>query len=319
MFDILYASGRSLLMLRYRQAGRLAYALGTYAVFGAFGLIFLLVVSHFLHQHSQYTMALVALWCMATIAVHTSRKDLDFMHTHLDHSTYLIGLEYFALMLPFLLCGIGSGRLFYWLPAIAVCVLLPHHLPSLRHETRSTVTRWIPSALFEWKSGLRKMYYPFMALYTAALLSSWFKILPLILLWFLTTLMVTFYDENESLDLLREGQHSEQDFLHKKLKTHLGICVLLYLPILTVNTLCNPDYVFINAMFIAAQLALLFYGITTKYAFYIPVYPGLKNSNITAMVSLLAALPVFFFLPLVFGLYNYRRALTNLKPYFDHD
>jgi hypothetical protein len=201
---------------------------------------------------------------------------------------------------------------------IFICII-PYVNVVTKQEKYNAFIKFIPASLFEWKSGVRKVFWPFVLLYLAAIASSWFKILPLILMWLLTTLMMSFYDENESMVILGEYENNHTAFIKKKIVEHVKILMIMYVPLLIVNVLFNPDYLLIVLLFLAAQITLLVFAITTKYMNYVPNAKLFNNSNFTALMALFGALPGFFLMPLVLTLFNYKKAIANLKPYFEND
>jgi hypothetical protein len=308
-----------LVKLRLCQAKKMVYELGNYAIFLAFALLLIIAFTYYVHRDEAGSQKLFMLLAAIVVVAHQSRKDKIFVLKHIAYPHVEMMLEYLVIVLPFIVFGIYFYR-FQSIGLLLLCIaIVPYINVSTKQGRFNAFIRYIPASMFEWKSGVRRVFWPFILLYLVALASSWFMILPLVVLWLLTTVMMGFYDENESLPILHEYESTAAAFLHKKIINHLKFLLLLYMPILVINTIFNPDYIWINALFVLAQLTLLVFAITTKYMTYVPNARLFNNSNFTAIMTLLGALPGFFIIPLFLALFNYRKAINNLIPYFDND
>ncbi len=308
-----------LVKLRICQAKKMVYELGNYAIFLLLALFLLIAFTYYVHRDEAGSQKLFFLLAAIVLVVHQSRKDKEFVFKHIAFPHVEMMLEYLVLVLPFITFGLYFFR---WQAIILLllCIAIVTYINvSTKQNKFNFFIQYIPASMFEWKSGVRRVFLPFVLLYIIAVASSWFKILPLVVLWFLTTMMMGFYDENESLPVLHEYESKASSFLLKKAMNHIKFLLILYMPILIVNTVFNPDYIWINTLFVLAQLTLLLFAITTKYMTYVPNARLFDNSNFTAIMTLLGALPGFFIIPLFLALLNYRKAINNLIPYFDND
>lgn len=179
------------------------------------------------------------------------------------------------------------------------------------------LSRIIPASYFEWLSGIRQKYVQMIFVYLLAISLSWLKILPLFLLWYLTLIISSFYNEFESVAILREGNDSSRIFLKKKLLSHSLLLILLYLPVLIINTLFNPEFLLLDAGLLLSQLALLIFVICFKYSNYTPNKVQYGNNLLVILVSLSASVPVFLPVPLIVAYKYYSNAKNNLKEYFN--
>jgi hypothetical protein len=309
-----------LLKLRWIQLKKIAYESGSYAVFFVFVFLAAVAFTYFVHRDEQGSLKLFGLLGAVILFLHHSRKDRSFVFKHVPNPHLEMTIEYFVLSFPFLFFGIYFMRFEYLLLLLIALFMVPYINIEVKQETFNKTIKHIPTPMFEWKSGVRRTYFPFILLYAIALCSSWFKILPLIVLWFLTTLIMTFYDENEPQNFLNEGNATnEKHFLNGKIISHVKILLVLYIPILLINTIFNIDFIWINILYLMAQVSLLVFGITTKYKHYVPSFNLITNSSFTSIIVLIGALPIFFIIPFLLAVVNYFKALTNLKPYFQND
>jgi hypothetical protein len=146
---------------------------------------------------------------------------------------------------------------------------------------------------------------------------SWFRILPLLLLWFITVSIASFYTECEPLHILKEGNFSSNRLLNRKLMRHSKYLLLLFSPLLVINTIFNPEFWILNIIFIPIQLSLMCYAICLKYSTYIPNKKPIGNSIILSLVSLGSIIPYLLPIPLLMAVFTYRKAKMNLNNYLN--
>lgn len=91
----------------------------------------------------------------------------------------------------------------------------------------------------------------------------------------------------------------------------------MMLPVLAINTAFHPSLFLVNLAFIVLQLMLLVCFILAKYAIYAPNKKLESNSVILSVAGLGTIIPFLLPIPLVLILFNYRKAIRTLKPYFD--
>ena len=146
---------------------------------------------------------------------------------------------------------------------------------------------------------------------------SWFRILPLFLLWFITVTIVSFYTECEPLHILKRDDLSAKIFLQQKLMKHSKYILLLYIPVLVINTFFNIEYLVLNLLFIPIQLALVWYAICLKYSGYEPNKNSIGNSILLSLVSVGSIVPYLLPIPLLMAIGTYGKAVRNLKNYLN--
>lgn len=309
---------KAFIALRYKQAGRLAFGLGSYAILLVIGFFALLYYTYFLQYDASATLGIIVVSVLVLLNVHFTRKDLCFLVHHIQDYKIILFAEYALLLLPFVLTSLAGKHTHYWLLPLALSGILPFFQPKLRLGTAKTWLAFIPESLFEWRSGLRKIYWPAMALYLAAWAGVKVPYLSLLLLWLLTTLCLSFYDYNESVLMLTDRGGTARSFLHNKLKLHLQWVMIFFLPIVVLHLYFNPENAWIILAMVPGIGVLWIFGILAKYSHYLPEHQWFRQSNFTAVISLMAILPFAFVMPAGFAIYYYFKALKNLKGYF-HD
>jgi hypothetical protein len=266
-------------------------------------------------QNAVYIIITLSVFCMS---IHFSRKDKGFVYKHLENPHLQIFFEYVALTLPFSIsCMVTKS--WYCYPVL-VCILFC--IPIIKFEFRQKtsfkkLSHIISATNFEWLSGFRKQYISIICLYILAIAFCWLKILPLFLLWFLTIIILSFYSECESIQVLREGNKAPKHFLIAKLKTCIIYVLILYTPIIIVNSFFNPDFLIINFLFIPIQISLLAFAICFKYSSYTANKIKTGNNLPLAIVSMGSALPHFLPVPAILFIVYFYKAKDNLKQYLD--
>ncbi len=308
----------SLLYIRLKQLKREIDGLSLYIIpiiAIAASLVYITFKEFQKGENSIYIILGLSLLCLS---MHFSRKDKAFVYKHIDKPHVQIFLEYVALSLPFsITCLVTKSWYCYPLLLVILCCIPLLTLEFRQKTTFKKLSNIIAPANFEWISGFRKQYFLCIVLYILAIGFCWLKILPLFLLWFLTITIVSFYTECESIQMLREGNKAPRQFLIAKLKAGIINVLILYTPIIILNTFFNPDFLIINVLFIPIQMFLLGFAICFKYSSYTPNKVKMGNNIPFTIVSLGSALPHFLPVPTILFFIYFFRAENNLKPYLN--
>jgi len=309
----------SLLYIRVKQIKREADGLGLYLiVFIAFALI-LSYLAFKQYKNSEQAWWLVILMSVLCLAIQYSRKDKAFIYKQLDKHYLQIFSEYVLLTLPFSIPSILTKNWFCF--PLLLLILFSISFLKFQFKRKAVLTNLsavIPASNFEWISGIRKQYISFISIYLVALGFSWVRILPLLLLWFLTIMIASFFLENEPIHILREGNKNARRLLLDKLKVNIGYILILYsLPIL-INAIFVQEFLLITLLFIPMQIALLCFAISLKYATYKPQTNQLGNNVAFSIIAILSAMPYFLPIPVILSIVYFYKAEKNLKTYL-HD
>ena len=308
----------TLLYIRYRQLIREINGLGLYLLFFIFAggyLAYYFYRQFELEKNAMYVIAFLAIACLA---LQFQRKDKAFIYKHISNPYLQVFSEYVALTFPFAItCIFTKSWYSYPLLLLLLCVIPLLNVRLRQNTVFKNLSLLIPAGQIEWISGIRKNYITFSFLYLAAVVTCWIKILPLFFLWMLTIIITSFQQEAEPLQVLREGFKSPQKFISDKLKVNTFYMIVLYAPLLIVNTLFNHDSIVINLLFIPAQLSVVFFAVCFKYSSYMPgkITPG--NNIPLAIVSMGSALPYLLPVPAILSFLYFNRAKHNLKKYLD--
>jgi len=307
-----------LIKIRLLQIFREARAAGIYSIPVAATFIFLVYYFAEIYKIEKGAWILITLIFITCLSIQLSRSDKLFVFTHINNSYFEIYTEYVALSLPFSITSLLTDQWFCY--PVLLFSLLP--VPMIRFNVKRTtmlrnISFIIPPSDFEWISGFRKSFVLLVPIYFLALAFSWFRILPLFLLWFFTISILPFYNECESMHILREGNLSPEKFLKNKISRHFRYLLLLSAPVLIVNTIFNFDDWLVNFVFIPVQLSLIVFAISLKYAFYRPNQKFISKNILLSFISISSVIPYFLPLPVIMSVIYYRKAKNNLSNYLD--
>lgn len=308
----------TLLYIRKRQLIYELKQLGLYSV-----ILIVLAGAVIFYTYSVYQDTINSLLVTVSLAItcytfHSFRKDKEFLYLHSGNYHLSLFVEYSIITFPLIFMSLFTAHWYCFLILQVLLLLIPFSKITIKQRTLfRNISEIIPATNFEWISGFRRTYVQVIPVYLLALALSWVKILPLFLLWYLTLIISSFYNEFESLNILREGKDSSKTFLRNKLLKHSYLLILLYMPVLIINTIFNPEFVLLNAGLLVSQLALLIFAICFKYSNYIPDKIQYGNNLLVILVSLCASIPVLLPVPAVVAYKYYSNAKNNLKEFFN--
>jgi hypothetical protein len=281
-------------------------------------LSFLIYASYSAFQNTPDAFYITALLLLTCVSIQSYRNDKLFVISHIQRPHFEIYTEYLALTFPFAVTSLFTAKWFCYPILLAALLIVPFLKFTIKQKTYfKSISSIIPATDFEWISGIRKSFYFLIPLYIFALGFSWFRILPLFTLWFITVLIASFYTECEPLHILKEGNFSPKQLLNRKLVRHSKYITLLYSPVLVINTIFNSDYWVLNLLFIPVQLSLVCYSVCLKYSTYEPNKKPIANGIILSLVSLGSLIPYLLPIPLLMALHSYGKAKNNLNNYLD--
>lgn len=255
---------------------------------------------------------------LSLLQIHLRRKDLNFLKHHIKGFRLEITFEYFILSIPILLLFIITGNLLAAFVFIIACLILPFiPSPASKAQTLNPFLNFIPANAFEWRSGIRKYWYYLLPLILLSIIFCWVRILPLILIYIATTIIFTFYQQSESLAMLKVQGKNRGHFLRKKCANHLLLLNLIILIPLGLNYLFQPsDGWLVLILFLGLNMIYLFV-IFLKYANFEPERDLSSNGLTVALASLCPVIPYLAPIPIIFCFIFFFKARKNLKLYFD--
>lgn len=310
---------KTLLYIRSRQLKREVESLGMYLIIFIVIAAVLSLVTFFQYKNNQQAWYVVAILSVACLGIQYARKDKQFIYKQLDKPHLQIFLEYLILTLPFSITSLFTKNWFCFPVLVPVLISIPYLKFQLKHKTVfKHLSALIPASNYEWISGIRKQFIPFIGLYLVALAFSWVRILPLFLLWLLTIIISSFYLENEPVHILREGNKTARKFLLDKIKINIKYMFILYsLPVI-INAVFVREFLTVTLLFIPVQIALVCFAVNLKYSTYKPQTNLLGNNVAFSIVAMISAMPYFLPIPVILAFVYFYKAENNLKMYL-HD
>jgi hypothetical protein len=281
-------------------------------------IIGLSYASFIAYKNQIYGIFLIAGLTLFCLSLQSIRKDKNFVQLHLQRGHQQMFLEYVLICLPFSLTALFTVHFYYFPLLLTALWFMPKwKFVAVQKTNFKTISNIFPSAYaIEWISGFRKSFVSIITLYIVAVACCWIRFLPLLLLWFITTTILNFYNEFEPIHILKSNHSQAKLFLKEKLIKHCQFIAFFYAPVLTINSLFNTDFLEINILFLGIQMALLCFGICLKYSSYVPQEQNLSSNITLSIVSLGSIIPFLLPLPIIFCLVYYKKAVQNLNTYF---
>ncbi len=307
-----------LLNIRLIQAKRElnSAGLGALIVFGILSYLIYAAYTVFLKSPDAYY--LTAFLFLICLAFQSYRNDKQFVYVHIRNPHFEMYSEYLAFTFVFSVSSLFTDNWICFPVLVAALFLIPYLKFTVKQKTYfTTISSIIPASDFEWISGFRKSFGILIPLYIVAIGLSWFRILPLFILWSITVSIASFYTECEPLHILKEGDPSPTELLKHKLTRMMKYIFILYLPVLVINTIFNPEYWILNLLFIPLQMSLVGYSVCLKYSSYEPNKNAIGNNVLLAIVSLGSIIPYFLPIPLLMSVFTFGKAKKNLNIYLN--
>jgi hypothetical protein len=290
--------------------------LGALIVLGL--LSFLIYASYTVFLKSPDAYYLTAFLFLVCVSVQSYRNDKQFVYVHIRKPHFEMYSEYLFITFPFAVSSLFTENWFCFPTLAAALLLVPFLKFTLKQKTYlKQISFFIPATDFEWISGLRRSFGFMIPLYLVALGLSWFRIFPLIILWFISVTIASFYTECEPLHILREGNFSSARLLKRKLFRMVKYILILQIPVLLINTIFNPEFWLLNLLFIPLQISFISYAVFLKYSSYEPNKNSIGNNVVLSLVSLGSIIPYFLPIPLLMAMFTYGKAKTNLNNYLN--
>lgn len=307
-----------LLFIRWKQLQREINGLGLYLLvfIGLAGYIAFAFFKQY--QQGQNAIYIVIGITLVCTGLQFYRTDKRFVYKHLNNPRFQIFLEYVVLTFPFSISCIIT-KSWYCYPVLLILLLcIPLFKFQFAHKAIfKNLSSIIPANNFEWISGFRRNYLSFISLYLVAAAFCWVRILPLFLLWLLTITISSFHNECESIQVLRENNRSPGKYLSGKLRINIMYILILYTPLITLNTIFNTDFLLINLLFIPMQISLVCFAICLKYSYYKPNKNQIGNNIPLAIVALASAVPYLLPVPAILSFTYFYKATHNLTQYLN--
>lgn len=308
-----------LLNIRLKQLLRASSELGIFrvifilalAVYGMFALLIKL-------EESSYNELILGAFIFIILSIHTKRKDKDFLKLFIKTPILIFAIDYFILSIPLLFLFLYFQLWIYsaiLLSSIAIISLINI---KINHKNFNTgLQRLVSNDNFEWKAGFRKNFILLVLVWTLGIATSFFIGSVIIAMFIIGIMIMSFYERNESLNMLLALELKPKLFLLKKIGSHINSYTVLSLPLILSFLVFHHEYFYIPLIIYFVFAILIAYNILLKYAFYSPYRESNGTQVFSAIGSISVFLPFMLIVVLVLGTKFYFQAINNLKFYLN--
>lgn len=248
---------------------------------------------------------------------HKTRRDIPFAEKHFIHPKQQFILEYQLAALPLSLPSLFSPYWYgFFLIHLAIAFVPFVTIKSIKPFKFKVISRWLNTD-YVFISGIRKYFFSLLILILLSFILSFVKLFPLVTLFLVNSIIYSFYDTNESVQLLQSNQTTPKSLLNKVFRSGAIKITCINLPVLFINTLFNTDMFFLNLFFIGYSLLMLSTIISLKYAAY-TYHSGSTKFQVKLMImSLGLVMPYLLPIAILFYYQSKTDAINNLKTYLD--
>lgn len=302
-----------LLSIRYFQLKRDLGVL-LFVILGILGYL-----SYFVFNHPKQIGIYASLILIYALhSFHQKRKDKTFVLRHFENPLQQFIIEYQLALLPFSLGSLLSNQWY--------CFIVIHLCGALVVFFDSKKLSFNPKYLFITRvfkqdyifiSGVRQNLIALVLMSLLALILSPLKLFPLVALFIVNQLIISFYSTNEGFQLLKATNQTATAFLQKMIKKHLMILIYINAPVILINSLFNNDLLLFDMYFLAYSVLMLATSICLKYENYKPN----QATNIPILKQALMVFGLFIpFLAIIAVVYFFQTradAQKNLTRFLD--
>ncbi len=240
-----------------------------------------------------------------------------FTYKHFDDSKKQIIIEYQLFLLPISLASLFSS---YWY-CFSILHFIVFCIPFIQLKTKIQfkflfLTRLLKND-YIFISGIRKNLIVLLVFALLALLLSPLKLFPLVALFLFNSVVFSFYEPSESVQMLQASNQSPKQFMTSLFNAGITKLAVINFPILLINSLFNPDLWMFNFYFFAYNMLILATVIALKYESYDFKKSG-NNFQIKLIIMILGLfIPYLCPLAIVFYFQSRSGAIKNLNTYLD--
>ena len=310
----------SLLILRLRQVKRILQDIGFVYLVLLSPLLFIAVLKiweFLVKTESAYSLGLII--SLFFLVIHLNRKDGHFLPRLPISSFQACFSEYLLAWIPLAIIAGFAGNwqspLFLLFSIFLISFIPPGWLKT------NISSRWsfqqTPKLAFEWRSGLRKHFFPIVVLYIAGLGLSFFTATLPIVAFLILTFLMTFYENLEPKELM-EIFFDKGSFLWTKVKLHSSVLHLFFLPLYFLFMIFHYPYWYVLAFIIIFLQSVITFALFYKYAFYRPKRKKVSASTGNAIFLMCALFPLTFPISLAMLFIYGHKAKNNLAEYYNY-
>lgn len=276
------------------------------------------LVSYFIFNHEkQVGLYFAAISVYLFYSFHKNRRDIIFAYKHFENAKKQIVTEYQLFLLPVSIACLFTSY-WYCFPILHFIIFL---IPLVEVKTKVQfkflfLTRFLKND-YIFISGLRKNLIVLVIFALLALLLSPLKLFPLVALFLCNSVVFSFYEANESVQMLQASNQSPKQFMANLFSSGISKLAIINFPVLLINSLFNPDLWMFNVYFFGYNMLVLATIIALKYESYDFKNPA-NNFQIKLIIMILGLfIPYLCPIAILFYIQSRSGAIKNLNTYLD--
>ncbi len=276
------------------------------------------LVSFFAFDHPQlYGYYAVGIISYLIYSFHQNRRDLSFVYKHFNSPKYQVVSEYQLFLLPVSIPVLFTQYWYCFFMLHIIAFLIPlFEIKSNLQFKFLFLSKYLKND-YIFIAGVRKNLFVLVAFAIIALALSPLKLFPLVALFLFNMVIFSFYDTNESVQMIQASNKTPKQFLSEKSGSAISKLLFLNLPVLAINTAFNPDLFLFNVFFLVYNLLMLASIISLKYSDY-QYKKGGNNNQVKLIVMVLGLfIPYLSPLTIIFYFQSRTEAIKNLNNYLD--
>lgn len=250
--------------------------------------------------------------------IHRRRNDYLLILKTFKLHYFLFFLDYVICSLPLALIMIKNCQSILlgilWGSCLLNSFLNTRPINRQHQNMISKLFTFIPTQLFEWKSGFRQNILYLILIYVLCFLGIINLYIGLIFFIILFLIIISFYFENESREIIEAEQLSSSKFLKTKIRRNLKFYLLFVFPIFSISLIFNPSSYIEILLFYLSTANVFIFNILFKYTYFIPHESGIINM-LQLSIAIIALFPPFSIVILFINYFLYIKATKNLNNY----
>jgi len=309
----------AILKIRLKQLYRGSIGIGLIRILFVIALLTFIVLVLF-NATSKYPESLFVsgITSLVLFLMHSSRPDKPFLKTNFEFHQLIFLVEYLlgsSIVIAFLMFH------FQWIPLFillsAILLIIHFDIKTKNRSQNSGLQRLIPSACFEWKSGVRRSFYMIIPIWTIGLLTSFFVGSVPVTLFILGVIPLSFYEKGEPYQMIIAFEKGTNQFLWHKIKMQILLYSVLSLPLIVAFLVFHHKLWYIAVIEYLIFSSLFVFLILTKYAFYEPNSKSSSAQIFGAIGTLAGIIPLFLPLVWIMSIRFYFKSKENLNFYLN--
>ena len=271
----------------------------------------------FFQSYKEVGLYIAIIIIYSVFSFHKSRRDLVFIAKHFHSSQKQIIFEYQLFLLPLSIPCLFTQYYYCFFIVHAVALLIPLMKVTTKYKLKlSFLSSWFKDD-FIFISGFRKNFIALIGLFSVSLVLSPLKLFPLVTLFLFNMIIFSFYETNESVQLLQSKNYTPKELLYEHSRMGVIKLVGFNFLVLLINCLFNPEVLMFDLYFLGYSVLILIALISTKYANY-DHRRSQSNVQVKLIIMTLGLfMPYLSPLAIVFLLQSRSEAINNLNRYLD--